>query len=64
MLIYSRSEENNLFFKILEPSPKKYPKEIKGEVKTNKSEYDWANIHAPKYSIIITMKNDKELAKN
>ena len=43
---------------------KKYPKEIKGEVKTNKSEYDWAKNHAPKYSIIITMKNDKELAKN
>lgn len=43
---------------------KKYPKEIKGEVKTNKSEYDWAKNHAPTYSIIITMKNDKELAKS
>ena len=43
---------------------KKYPKEIKGEVKTNKSEYDWAKNHAPKYSIIITMKNDKELARS
>ena len=41
----------------------KYPKEITGEVETNKMNYDWAKDYAPRYSIIITMKSDKELAK-
>ena len=41
----------------------KYPKEITGEVKTNKMDYDWAKDYAPRYSIIITMKSDKELAR-
>jgi hypothetical protein len=41
----------------------KYPKEITGEVKTNKMDYDWAKDYAPTYSVIITMKSDKELAR-
>lgn len=41
----------------------KYPKEITGEVKTDKMEYDWAKHYAPTYSITITMKSDKELAR-
>jgi hypothetical protein len=48
---------------ILEEMLKKYPKEIKGEVRTNKMDYDWAKNYAPTYSIIITMKSDEELAK-
>ncbi len=47
----------------LEEMLKKYPKEIKGEVKTNKMDYDWAKNYAPTYSIVITLKSDKELAK-
>jgi hypothetical protein len=42
---------------------KKYSKEITGEVRINKMDYDWAKDYAPRYSIIITMKSDKELAK-
>jgi|LakMenE18May11ns_1017448.scaffolds.fasta_scaffold9804108_1 hypothetical protein len=41
----------------------KYPKEITGEVKTNKMDYDWAKDYAPTYSITINMKSDKELAR-
>ena len=41
----------------------KYPKEITGEVKTNKMDYDWAKDYAPTYSIIIKMKSDEELAR-
>jgi len=41
----------------------KYPKEITGEVRINKMDYDWAKDYAPRYSIIITMKSDKELAR-
>ncbi len=43
---------------------KKYPKEITGEVKTDKMNYDWAKHYAPTYSFIIKMKSDKELAKS
>jgi hypothetical protein len=41
----------------------KYPKEITGEVKTNKMDYNWAKDYAPTYSIIIKMKSDEELAR-
>ena len=41
----------------------KYPKEITGEVKTNKMDYDWAKDYVPTYSIIIKMKSDEELAR-
>ena len=37
----------------------KYPKEITGEVKTNKMDYNWAKDYAPTYSIIIKMKSDE-----
>lgn len=47
----------------LEEILKRYPKEITGEVETNKMDYDWAKDYAPRYSIIITMKSDKELAR-
>ena len=41
----------------------KYPKEVTGTVNTNKMDYEWAKNYAPKYSIYITMKSDKELAR-
>jgi hypothetical protein len=48
----------------LEEMLKKYPKEIKGEVRTNKMDYDWAKDYAPTYSILIKLKSDEELAKS
>ena len=41
----------------------KYPKEVTGTVNTNKMDYEWAKNYAPEYSIYITMKSDKELAR-
>ena len=41
----------------------KYPKEITGEVKTNKMDYAWAKDYAPTYSIMIKMKSDEERAR-
>lgn len=41
----------------------KYPKEVTGKVNTNKMDYEWAKNYAPRYSIYITMKSDKELAR-
>jgi hypothetical protein len=41
----------------------KYSNQVKGEVRTNKMEYDWAKHYAPTYSIIIKMKDDKEQAR-
>ena len=43
---------------------KKYPKEITGEISTYKMDYEWAKHYAPTYSLYITMKNDKELARD
>jgi hypothetical protein len=42
----------------------KYPNQITGKVVENKMEYDWAKNYAPRYSIQINLKNDKEIAKN
>lgn len=47
----------------LEEMLKKYPKELTGEVRTDKMDYNWAKHYAPTYAIIIKMKGDKELAK-
>lgn len=41
----------------------KYSKEITGEVKTNKMDYNWAKDWAATYSIIIKMKDDKQQAR-
>jgi hypothetical protein len=54
-----KEEAENVLNRILE----KYPKEITGNIRTNKMEYDWAKTYAPTYSIIINMKSDKELAR-
>jgi hypothetical protein len=49
--------------KTLQEILKKYPNQIKGDVKENKMEYDWAKNYAPTYSITINMKSDKELGR-
>ena len=42
---------------------KKYSNQVTGEVKTNKMDYAWAKHHAPTYSILIRMKDDKSVAR-
>ena len=42
---------------------KKYGNQVTGKVNTNKMEYDWAKNYAPTYSILIRMKDDKQIAK-
>lgn len=42
---------------------KKYGNQVTGIVNANKMEYDWAKNYAPTYSILIRLKDDKQIAK-
>lgn len=50
--------------KVLDEVLKKYSKQVKGQIQTHKMEYDWAKNYAPTYTLKITMKDDKELARS
>ena len=50
--------------KVLDEVLKKYSKQVTGEIQTDKMSYDWAKHYAPTYTLKITMKGDKELAKS
>ena len=50
--------------KALDEVLKKYSKQVTGEIQTDKMSYDWAKHYAPTYTLKITMKGDKELAKS
>jgi hypothetical protein len=55
----NKKEAENALNEIL----KKYGNQVTGVVQTKKMEYDWAKNYAPTYSILIRMKDDKQIAK-
>ena len=55
----NQEEAKNALNEIL----KKYGNQVTGTVETKKMDYDWAKNYAPTYSILIRMKDDKQIAK-
>jgi hypothetical protein len=57
--LFKQEEAKNALNEIL----KKYGNQVTGTVETKKMDYDWAKNYAPTYSILIRMKDDKQIAK-